>query len=137
MVERLGFIARLCRCLADARVTVAALHVSRAYQPAVRHMRNDAMRHPILSPPFSCGIAMEPIRVRGSLRRDCVRRIRACNSRSAYATATNPSFDAARENIFACLSHLCARVKLDLFAAALAQLLAIMTASKPSLLEGV
>jgi len=68
---------------------------------------------------------MEPIRVRGSLRRDCVRRVRACNSRNAYATATNPSFDAARENIFACLSHLCARVELDLFAAAFAQLLAI------------
>ena len=96
-----------------------------SYQPAVRHMRNDAMRHPIFSRPFSCRIAMEPIRVRGSLRRHCVRHIRACNSRSAHAATADPSFDAARENIFACLSHLCARAKLDLFAAALAQLLAI------------
>ena len=72
---------------------------------------------------FLARIAMEPIRVRGSLRRDCVRRIRACNSRSAHTPTADPSFDAARENIFACLSHLCARAKLDLFAAALAQLL--------------
>ena len=35
----------------------------------------------------------------------------------------NPSFDAACKNIFACLSDLCARAKLDLFATALAQLL--------------
>src|SRR5512132_1549784 len=93
-------------------------------------MRNDAMRHPILSRPFSRRIAMEPIRVRGSLRRDCVRRIRASNSRSAYAATADPSFDAARENIFACLSHLCARAKLDLFAAALAQLLECSHASR-------
>lgn len=66
---------------------------------------------------------MEPIRVRRSLRCDRVRHIRACNSRSAYAAIADPSFDAARENLFACLSHLCARAKLDLFAAALAQLL--------------
>ena len=76
---------------------------------------------------------MEPIRVRGSLRRDCVRHIRACNSHSAHAATADPCFHAARENIFACLSHLCARAKLDLFAAALAQLLAIgVTASLPS-----
>jgi len=109
--------------LVQARPTLAALRVSRPHQSAVRHVRNDAMRHPILSRPLSCGIAMEPIRVRGSLRRDWFRRIRACNSRSAYAATADPSFDAARESIFACLSHLCARAKLDLFAAALAQLL--------------
>ena len=68
---------------------------------------------------------MEPIRVRGSLRRDCVRHIRACDSHSAHAATANPCFDAPHENIFACFSHLCAGVKLDLFAAALAQLLAI------------
>ena len=42
---------------------------------------------------------------------------------SAYATTADPSFHAACENIFACLSYLRARAKLDLFAAALAQLL--------------
>ena len=66
---------------------------------------------------------MEPIRIRGSLRRDCVRRIRACNAHRAHAATADPYFDAARENIFACLSHLCARAELDLFAAALAQFL--------------
>ena len=66
---------------------------------------------------------MEPIRVCGSLRRDCVRYIRACDSHSAHAATADPSFHAARENIFAGLSHLGARAKLDLFAAALAQLL--------------
>ncbi len=68
---------------------------------------------------------MEPIRVRGSLRCHWVRRIRACNGHSAYAATADPSFDAAHENIFACLSHLRTRAKLDLFVAALAQLLAI------------
>ena len=67
---------------------------------------------------------MEPIRVRGSLRRYWFRRIRACNGGSTHAATADPSFDTERENIFACLSHLCARAKLDLFAAALAQLLA-------------
>ena len=68
---------------------------------------------------------MEPIRVRGSLRCHWVRRIRACNRHSANAATADSSFDAARKNIFACLSHLRTRAKLDLFAAALAQLLAI------------
>ena len=66
---------------------------------------------------------MEPIRVRGSLRCHWVRRIRGCNSRSAYASAADQSFDAAGENVFACVSHLCTRAKLDLLAATLAQLL--------------
>jgi hypothetical protein len=66
---------------------------------------------------------MEPIRVRGSLRRHWFRRIRACNSLSAHAAVAFPRLDPARENIFARLSHLRARAKLDLFAAALAQLL--------------
>jgi hypothetical protein len=109
--------------LVQARPTLAALRVSRPHQPAVRYVRNDAMRYPILSRPLSCGIAMEPIRVRGSLRCHRVRRVRACNSRSAYAATADPSFDAARKNIFACLSYLRTRAKLDLFAAALAQLL--------------
>jgi len=68
---------------------------------------------------------MEPIRVRGSLRRDCIRRIRADNSRSASAAIADSSFHSARENIFAYLGHLCARAKLDVFAAALAQLLIV------------
>src|SRR5207249_10748832 len=124
LVERLGFIARLRSRVANDRSAVAAVRFSRPYQPAVRHVRNDAMRHSIFSRPFSCGVAMEPIRVRGSLWCHWVRHIRVCNSHSAYAPTANPSFDAARENVFACLSHLCARAKLDLFAAALAQLLA-------------
>jgi len=66
---------------------------------------------------------MEPIRVRRSLRCHWVRRIRAWNSRSAYAAAADPSFDAALENVFARLNHLRARAKLDLFAAALARFL--------------
>jgi len=67
---------------------------------------------------------MESIRVRGSLRGHRVRRIRACNGHRTYAPTADKCFDAARENIFARLGHLCARAKLDLFAAALAQLLA-------------
>src|SRR5215469_16430712 len=86
-------------------------------------MRNDAMRHPILSRPFSCGIAMEPFCVRDSLRRHCIRRIRPCSTHCAYAATADSSFDAGRENILACLSHLCARAELDLFATTLAQLL--------------
>ena len=102
---------------------MAPLHVSRPYQPAVRHLRDDAMRHSIFSGPFSCGAPLESIRVRGPLRRDCIRRIRAGNSHSARAAAADPCLHAACENIVACLGHLCARAKLDLFAAALAQLL--------------
>jgi hypothetical protein len=68
---------------------------------------------------------MEPTRVRSSVQRRYVRCICACNRPSAHAATADPRFDAARENIFACLSDLCARVKLDLFAAALAQFLAI------------
>jgi len=104
---------------------VAPLHVSRPYQPAVRDVRNDTMRHSIFSRPFSCGVPVESIRVRGSLRRDRVRLIRARNSRRAHAATADRCFHAARENILACLSHLCACAKLDVFAAALAQLLAI------------
>src|SRR5262249_29364232 len=82
------------------------------------------MRHPILSRSFSGGIAMEPIRVRDSLRRHWVRHIRACNTHCAHAATADSSFHAARESIFACLNHLSAGAKLDLFAGALAQLLA-------------
>ena len=66
---------------------------------------------------------MEPIRVYGPLRRDRIRRVRAGNSHSARAATADPSFHAARENTFAHLGHVCARAKLDLFAAALAELL--------------
>ena len=66
---------------------------------------------------------MEPIRVYGPLRRDRIRRVRAGNSHSARAAAADPCLHAACENIFACLGHLCARAKLDLFASALAELL--------------
>src|SRR6516165_8810891 len=86
-------------------------------------MRNDAMRHPILSRPFSCGIAMESIGIHGSLRSRCVRCVRVCSTHCAYAATADPSFDTACENDLASLSHLCARSELDLFAAALAQLL--------------
>ena len=78
---------------------------------------------------------MEPIRVRRSLRRDCVRRIRACNCRSAHAATADPYIDATHENAFACLSYLCARAKLDIFVAALAQLLEISV--RQSFLESV
>ena len=66
---------------------------------------------------------MEPVRVRGSLRGHCVRRVCARNGHSAHAATEDKCFDAARESILARLDHLCARAKLDLFAAALAQLL--------------
>ena len=66
---------------------------------------------------------MEPFRIRDSLRRHCIRRIRPCSTHCAHAATADSSFDAARENIFACLSHLCARAELDLFAATLAQIL--------------
>ena len=102
---------------------MAALRVSQPYQPAVRYMWNDAMRDPIFSRTFSRRIAMEPIRVRGALRRHFVRHIRARNSHSAHAATAAPGFHATRQNIFPCLSRLCARGELDLFAAALAQLL--------------
>ena len=111
---------------------MAALHFPRDYQSAMCHVRNDAMRDPIFPWTFSRRIAMEPIRVRGSLRRDCVRHIRSCNSHGARAATADPSFHAACENVFACLSHLGARAELDLFAAALAQFLAIKEWRLPS-----
>jgi len=66
---------------------------------------------------------MEPIRVRGSLWSDRVRHVRACNGDDAHAATADSCFDAARKDALARLNHLCARAKLDLFAAALAQLL--------------
>lgn len=66
---------------------------------------------------------MEPIRIRGSLWSHRVRPICACNGHGANAATADPCFDAACENVLACLNHLWARAKLDLFAAALAQLL--------------
>lgn len=89
----------------------------------MRHVWNDAMRHPIFSRPFSCRVAMESTRVRNSLWSYRLRRVRACNSDRAHGTSADKCFHAASENIFACLSHLRAGVKLGLFAAALAQLL--------------
>ena len=68
---------------------------------------------------------MEPIRVRGSLWRHRIRPIRACHGDSAHAETADPSFDATCKNVLAYLSYLCARVKLDVFAVALAQLLTI------------
>ena len=66
---------------------------------------------------------MEPFRVRDSLRRHCVRRLRPGSTRCAHAATADSPFDAAGENIFACLSYLCSRAELDLLAATLAQLL--------------
>lgn len=66
---------------------------------------------------------MEPVRVRGSLRRHWVRRIRPCDSHGAHTATADPCFHAAHENIFAFLCYLRARAKLDLFATALAQFL--------------
>jgi hypothetical protein len=109
--------------MANDRTALAAVRVSRAYQAAVCHMRNDAMRDPVLSRAFSYSIEMEPIRVRDSLRRYCLRYIRAYNTHCSHAATEDKCFDAARESILARLDHLCARAKLDLFAAALAQLL--------------
>lgn len=83
------------------------------------------MRHPILSRPLRRRTAMEPIRVRSYLRRDRLRCLRIGDIGDARAAFADPCFDAARKNVLACLNHLCARAKLDLFAAALAQLLAI------------
>jgi len=67
---------------------------------------------------------MEPFRFRGSLRRYCIRYIRAFHTHCSDTASADPRFDAAREDIFARLNHLCARAKLGLFAAALAQVLA-------------
>src|SRR5262249_26182714 len=86
-------------------------------------MRNDAMRHPILSLPFSRGIAVESTGVHGSLRSRCVQCVRVCSTHCAYAATADRSFDAACENDLASLGHFCARSELDLFAGALAQLL--------------
>ena len=66
---------------------------------------------------------MESLRIRGPLRLHCVRYIRARNTHSGYAATAAQAFHAARENIFACLSRLFARGELDIFTAALAQLL--------------
>lgn len=66
---------------------------------------------------------MEPIRVCGSLWSHRVRRVCAPNGDSTHAAVAGPGFDAAGENILACLGHLCAGVKLDLSTAPLAQLL--------------
>src|SRR5215831_4406140 len=92
----------------------------------MRHVRNDAMCDSILSRPLSRRIEMEPTRVRGSLRRDRLRRLCACNARNARATGADQCVDATGESIFACLSDLRACAKLDVFAAALAQFLNCM-----------
>ncbi len=123
LVKRVGFVLGCRSPLAGAGFALARLLVSSAHGIAVPNLRNDALWDPILSRPLPCGIAMEPIRVRGSLQCHWVRRIRACNSCSAYASTADASFDAARENVVACVSHLRTRAKLDLPAATLAQLL--------------
>ena len=89
----------------------------------MRDVWNDAMRHSILSRPFSCGVTVEPLRFRRSLRRYRIRYIRPVHTYCSDAASADPRFDAAREDIFARLNHLCARVKLGLSADALAQLL--------------
>jgi hypothetical protein len=82
-VLSLGFAA----VLVDARVAMAALRVSRSYQPAVRHVRNDAMRHPILHGHFLAALQWNPfvfavlcgslrstytrLQTRWRVRRDC------------------------------------------------------------------
>src|SRR5262245_14420298 len=102
-------------------------------------MWNDAMRHTVLPRSFCCRVAMEPIHIRASLRRHCVRYICVCHTHCADAATADPSFDAARKNDLACLSHLCARAKLDLSAGALAQLLKSKSHRFPAwpFLEGV
>lgn len=86
----------------------------------MRHVRDDAMWHPILSRQFPCRVAMEPIRVCGSLWSHRVRPVRASNGDSTHAAGAGPCFDAARENNAAYRSHLRCGVKLDVSAAALA-----------------
>lgn len=66
---------------------------------------------------------MESIRVRGPLRCNRVRPVRVCNARWAHAAIADSPFDAALENIFACLNRICSRAELDLSALALAQIL--------------
>ena len=116
-------IARLSRGLVCPRVAVAAMRISRAYRFAVRDLRNDAMRDPILSGPFSRRIQMESARLHSALRRNRLRCLRTGDIGDARAAFADPFFDATGENIFACLSRLCARAKLDLFTGTLAQFL--------------
>jgi len=108
----------------DGWPAVAALRVSRPYQTALRHVWNDAMRDPILSGPFSRCVRMESTYLRSAVLGYHVRCLRARDVGRARAAFEDPCCDATDENIVARLGYLCARVKLDLFAAPLAQILA-------------
>ena len=115
-------IARLGSCMANNRPAVAALRVSRPYQTAMRHMWNDAMRHPILSRPLSRRIQVESTHLHSALRRNCLRHVCIYDAGGARTASADLFFEQPLKKTLACLSHLCACTKLDLFGGALAQL---------------
>ena len=123
LVERLGFISRPCSCLADARVAVAAMRLSRHYPLAVRHMWNDTLRHPIFSWSPRGRIKVESTGVRSAMLGYRFRCLRAGDFGGARATSENLFVKRPRQEIFACLSDLCGHAELDLFAPPLAQFL--------------
>ena len=93
MVKCLRFIAELCSRVADARVAVAALHVSRPYPPAMPYVWDDAMRDPILSGPFSRCIQVESASLRRALRRNRLRCLRTGDTGDARAAFADPFFE--------------------------------------------
>jgi hypothetical protein len=123
LVRRLGFVTRSGGSVADDWPSMAALRVSRRYQTALRHVWNDAMRHPILSGPFSCRVRMEPACLRGAMRRNCVRCICGGHALVARTACADLFFERSFKEILACLNHLSARIKLELSTVALAQFL--------------
>ena len=102
---------------------MAGLHFSRAHWLAVYDMRNDAMRHSILSWPLCRRVEMESTDFRTSVRCNSLRSVRFRNTHDARAASADSCFDKAREYIFVCVRHLCDCAKLDLFAFALARFL--------------
>src|SRR5437667_5852394 len=107
--------------MADNGPAVAALRVSRPHQTAMPHMWNDAMRHPILSRPLSRRIQMESTHLHSALRGNCLRCVCICDAGGARTASADLFFEQPLKEILACLGHLCACIKLDLFAATLAQ----------------
>jgi hypothetical protein len=108
-----------------AWAAMAAMRVSPAYKTALRHVRHDPMRHPILSWPFPCCIAMESAGLCSALFCYRFRYLRADDVGSARAAFKDLLCERPREEIFAFLNHLCACPKLGVFAVALAQFLGI------------
>ena len=109
--------------MVNDRVALAAVRFSRPYQLPCVTCGMTRCGIQFFHGHFLAALRWNPFVFVGSLRRHRVRRIRAGNGHRAHAAIAGPSFHATGENLFACLSHLCARAELDVSATALAQFL--------------